>query len=245
MLRSFLLILLLLLGAGPARATAPMPPHPSPPSIPPFDRDEGDRNHDDEERGGDDESEERHERTGEDEKGDTEMPPAGRTPARGGEDHDRGRTGGYDDEYAYYGRVQATAPEVVVGSRILVGELALLEYLAPGMRVEVEGRVENGRIRVRELHILFPRNWAYYEGPTPEGWARIWYAGGRPWRTQAANPGPRARLLACFEEDWLGLPEELHPAIHPPRPGLWLLEGLVWQGEVRWTRQTRLGSCDG
>ena len=194
------------------------------------DREKGE--HDDEKRKDDEREEEEPERETEREHDEKKRSPEER----------EGET--YDDDYAYYGRVQATAPEVVVGSRVLAGDLALLDFLAPGMRVEVEGRVEDGRIRVKELHVLFPRNWAYYEGPTPEGWARVWYAGGTAWRTQAADPGPRVRLLACFEEDWRGLPEALHPALHPPRSGLWLLEGLLWQGQVRWTRQTRLGACD-
>lgn len=160
-----------------------------------------------------------------------------------GHHHERREGDAYDEDYAYYGRVQATRPEVVVGRRVLVGDLALLRFLAPGMRVEVEGRVEDGRIRVKAVHVHHPKNWAFYEGPTPEGWSRVWYAGGRPWRVQAADPGPRVRLLACYEGGWRGLPEPLRPALRPPRSGLWLLEGLLWQGEVRWTRQTRLGAC--
>ena len=184
----------------------------------------------------------------------------GRKREEGGEDRDhdeddreeeRGRRGhgyeeqedAYDEGYAYYGRVQAIRPEVVVGRRVLVGDLALLRFLAPGMRVEVEGRVEDGRIRVKAIHVHHPKNWAFYEGPTPEGWSRVWYAGGRPWRVQAADPGPRVRLLACYEGGWRGLPEPLRPTLRPPRSGLWLMEGLLWQGQVRWTRQTRLGAC--
>jgi len=239
-----LILLLVLLLAGPALASPPPPPGPLP-TLNPLSRDEGERvedkrREDEEEDEDEDEDETRGEKKKEDEEDHREErhEREGETPER--EEHEED----YDDEYAYYGRVQATAPEVVVGRRVLVGELALLDFLAPGMRVEVEGRVEDGRIRVKELHVLFPRDWAYYEGPTPEGWSRVWFAAGKPWRSQAANPGPRVRLLACFEEDWRGLPEALHPALHPSRPGLWLLEGLVWQGEVRWTRQTRLGACD-
>ncbi len=151
----------------------------------------------------------------------------------------------YDEDYAYYGQVQLTRPVVVVGDRRLVGDLPLFEFLAPGMRVEVEGRVEDGRIRVRELHVLFPRTWAYYEGPGPEGWTRIWFVNGRAWRVQAANESPRVRLLACFgKKGWQGLPDELAPGLRPPRPGLWLLEGLLLADRVHWTKQQRLGACD-
>ncbi len=150
----------------------------------------------------------------------------------------------YDEDYAYYGQVQVTRPVVVVGDRRLVGDLPLFDFLAPGMRVEVEGRVEDGRIRVRELHVLFPRTWAYYEGPGPEGWTRIWFVNGRAWRVQAANESPRVRLLACFEKKgWRGLPDELAPGLRPPRSGLWLLEGLLLADRVHWTRQQRLGAC--
>ena len=162
-----------------------------------------------------------------------------------GRDEEEDEEEHYDEDYTYYGQVQVTRPVVVVGDRRLVGDLPLFDYLAPGMRVEVEGRVEDGRIRVRELHVLFPRTWAYYEGPGPEGWTRIWFVNGRAWRAQAADESPRVRLLACFEKKgWRGLPDELAPGLRPPRPGLWLLEGLLLADRVHWTKQRRLGACD-
>jgi len=150
----------------------------------------------------------------------------------------------YDDHYAYYGRVRVTAPAVIVGQRRLIGDLALLGFLAPGMQVEVTGRVQAGALRVERLRVLYPRRWAYYEGPLPgEGWRRIWFKDGRPWRYQAIEPGPRVRLLACYDGGWQGLPPALLPEIGMEQPGRWLLEGLYWQGGVRWTRFERLGAC--
>ncbi len=150
----------------------------------------------------------------------------------------------YDDDFAYYGRVQAVDPEIVVGSRTLVGHLALLDFLAPGMQVEVEGRIVDGRLQVKELHVLEPKRWAYFEGPSPElGWSRVWYLDGRVWKTQTADPGPRVRLLACYRNGWIGLPPSQTPPLTPPEPGLWLLEGLAWHGELRWTQIRKIGTC--
>jgi len=151
----------------------------------------------------------------------------------------------YDDDFAYYGRVQATAPEIVVGNRTLVGSQEILKYLAPGMQVEVEGRIVDGRLHATEVHVLDPKSWAYFEGPNPGlGWSRVWYLDGRVWKTQAANPGPRVRLLACYRGRWLGLPPSLIPDFRPPEDGLWALEGLIWHGKIRWTQFQRVGRCD-
>jgi hypothetical protein len=97
---------------------------------------------------------------------------------------------------------------------------------------------------VEGLRVLYPRRWAYYEGPLPgEGWRRTWFKDGQPWRYQAETPGPRVRLLACYDGGWQGLPPALSPEVPVEKPGLWLLEGLYWQGGVRWTRFERLGTC--
>jgi len=200
--------------------------------------DRGD-DHEDRKKPRDDHDEEERDRRG----GEREEPEHGdehREEHEEREDHDDD----YYEDYAYYGTVRATSP-LVVGSRTLVGDLALLEFLAPGMQLEVEGRVVGGRIRVKEVHVLYPNPWAYYEGPLEgRGWVRAWFDGGRVWRERAADPGPRVRLVACYREDWLGLPAELRPSARPPGPGLWLLEGLLFQGQVRWTRITRLAECE-
>jgi len=151
----------------------------------------------------------------------------------------------YDDAFAYYGRVQAVRPKVVVGNRTLIGQQELLDFLAPGMQVEVEGRVRGRALEVRSVRVIEPKYWAYFEGPDPtHGWSRVWYLNGKVWKVQAADPGPRTRLLACYAGGWHGLPPELTPELAPPEPGLWLFEGLAWEGEVQWTRLERLGGCE-
>ncbi len=151
----------------------------------------------------------------------------------------------YDEEFTYYGLVQTNDPTIRVGRWVLSGDHVLLEFLAPGMRVEVEGEVKGQRIYVEELHVLKPNPWAYYEGPRPGmGWVRIWFAEGKVWRTQVIAPKKRVRLLACYQGSWQALPPELVPPVHPPRPGLWLLEGFPQNGMIRWVRLRRVAECE-
>ena len=170
------------------------------------------------------------------------------TPPQKPAPHPHGQEHGeeYDEEFTYYGQVQAVMPKVVVGSRTLIGSQELLQYLAPGMQVEVEGQVINGHLHVKEIHVLEPKGWAYFEGPNPGiGWSRVWYLNGKVWKTQTIDPGPRVRLLACYQGSWIGLPPSLTPALTPPEEGLWLLEGLIWKNTIRWTKRQKVGECEG
>ena len=212
----------------------------------PGDDDRDDHGGDDDDRGGDDDDrgggeDRRDDERDDDDDDEEEKRTTKKTrPPRRDDDDD------YDDDYTYYGYVQTTGDRVVVGGRSLVGEIALLDFLAPGMVIKVEGEVRGSRLLVEEIEVLNPKIWAFYEGPHPKlGWARVWFVDGQVWRVQSVNPSARVKVLACFDgHRWLGLPEALAPTVLPPRPGLWLFEGLAWQGQIQWTKQTRLGECD-
>ena len=226
MLRLFLVLLALLGFALPALASSP--------GVSLLGRDRGEhREHDREE----------HEDDDEDEEDDHEKRRERRTRRAAHDEDEEEEHYAYDDDFVYYGRVSTAAP-LAVGRWRISGELPLLDYLAPGMEVAVRGEVEDGHLVVHDIRVLAPRDWAYFEGPTREGWLRVWFSGGKPWRTQVIPPTARARLVACFEDGrWRGLPPELVPKLEPPAEGLWELEGLIWQGEIRWTRREYLGSC--
>ena len=186
---------------------------------------------------------------------------------QGGEEKHQEQTGGekkkqehqggmeYDSSYSFYGSVRWSEGHVVAGSRKLVGSNPWLDYLAPGMRLEVRGKVEDGAIDVSQVVVLYPRSWSFYEGPAklvglPGDWIKAWFDGGDgPFRSMAADPQPDGpiNLVACYRSDgWRALPPGLDPKITPPRDGWWLLEGVVRKGEVYWRLADDLpGNCGG
>ena len=144
----------------------------------------------------------------------------------------------------------------VVGNRELVGNDPWLRYLAPGMRLEVKGRVEGTRIRVAEIEVKYPKTWSYYEGPARAiglegGWVRAWLAGsgGRDlFKLLPTEPGRGApQLVACYEDGaWRSVPLGLRPQERPRSEGWWKLKGRLEDGRiVGWTLVQRLsGDCD-
>ncbi len=122
----------------------------------------------------------------------------------------------YDEGYTYYGQIYLNGPQGIrVGSRLLLGEPPLAPYLAPGMWVEVRGRVEGPGLQASALRVLWPRRWAYYRGPglgvlEGEGWVEAWFDEGRLFRYQKAQ-GNQVQPLALMEGAGRGFPRGLAP----------------------------------
>ena len=205
------------------------------------------QNHDDQDkdRGGDDEKDK--DRDDKDDEDD----------GRGGDREDEEGDGGhhesisYDADYSFYGTVRWSGGEVIVGSRRLVGDNPWLRLLAPGMRVEVQGQVVGGAIKVKRLEVRYPRSWAFYEGPgtlvgSDDERVRVWFSGDDPtvFRLMAADDD-ELLLVACYRAGaWRELPEELVPHLSPSSWGWWLLQGEESGGAVRWRMVKKLpGDC--
>ena len=160
----------------------------------------------------------------------------------------------YDENYAFYGQVRLAASQVVVENRTLLGDDPMLKYLAPGMLLEVKGRVHGNRIEVLDLEVQRPKVWAYYEGPAARieggmsGRVRVWFEGDRGQRIFRMMPvpdgDPTLTLLACYTSGrWQGVPFELVPTTRPEKPGWWLLTGEVRFNQLIWFQMRWLKGC--
>jgi len=203
----------------------------------------GSEDHDDEHEGGRGDGE--------------EMPPpgggGGGAPPGGEEGHREGEgEHEYDEHYAFYGQVRLAGERVVAGSRRLMGTDPLLPYLAPGMWVEAEGRVDRQGLWVQKLRVLRPVAWAYYQGPGravgASGRVRAWFTDRdtRPYRLQTLGPGddPDVVIVACFAWGrWQALPPALTPAFKASEPGWWRLVGAYYSYGLRIESAERLEAC--
>ncbi len=176
-------------------------------------------------------------------------------------DDDHGGMGGgekeddrYDENYAFYGQVRLATSQVVVENRTLLGDDPMLKYLAPGMLLEVKGRVHGNRIEVRDLEVQRPKVWAYYEGPGSRieegmsGRVRVWFEGDRGQRIFRMMPvpdgDPTLTLLACYKSGrWQGVPFELMPTTRPEKPGWWLFTGEIRFSQLIWFQMRWLKGC--
>ena len=172
----------------------------------------------------------------------------------GDDEHDDGHET-YDRTYSFYGQVRWSGERTIVGSRELVGDDPWIAYLAPGMRLEVKGEVQDSRIRVSAVEIKYPTSWTYYLGPArvigqKGGWVRAWLAGttGRDlFRLLPAPVDARTPMLvACYARgSWRAVPLGLRPELHPPEAGWWRLTGTLTGSGVNWSLADRLpGECN-
>jgi len=157
----------------------------------------------------------------------------------------------YDAEYSFYGTVRWSGGAVVAGSRKLTGDNPWLGLLAPGMQLEVEGRVDGQAIIVKNINIRFPRCWSFYQGPAalvglPGDWVKVWFqhsSGLSIFKQMAAEPDSRIMLAACYRAgQWRALPEALSPGISPSSWGWWLLAGQTNDGQITWKPVARLSA---
>ncbi len=189
------------------------------------------------------------------EDGEEKPPPGGgdeeKPPGEGEKPPSRGEGREYDEHYAFYGEIRLAGERVVAGSRRLLGPDPLLPYLAPGMWVEAEGRVEGSGLRVQRLRVLRPEVWAYYQGPGRAlglpGRVRVWFAGegAERYRLQSlGGDGPEAVIVACFSGSrWRALPPALTPPFRASAPGWWRLSGAYYSYGLRVEKSERLGDC--
>jgi len=160
----------------------------------------------------------------------------------------------YDADYSFYGSVRWSGGAVVAGSRRLVGNNPWLELLAPGMRLEVRGRVEGNEIEVSQVEVRYPRSWSFYEGPAglvglSGGRIKVWFTGDdgdEVFKQMVADDdGEEVLLAACYRAgSWRAVPDSLEPEIVPASQGWWLLEGSAGAGGVSWRIVKKLpGDC--
>ncbi len=181
-------------------------------------------------------------------------PGGGGAPSPPGEEGHREGEGEheYDEHYAFYGQIRLAGERVVAGSRQLMGTDPLLPYLAPGMWVEAEGRVDRRGLWVQKLRVLNPGVWAYYQGPGravgASGRVRAWFTDRdpRPYRLQTLGSGddPEVVIVACFAWGrWQALPPSLTPAFKASEPGWWRLVGAYYSYGLRIESAERLEAC--
>jgi len=161
----------------------------------------------------------------------------------------------YDSEYSFYGVVRWSGDTVIVGSRKLIGDNPWLTLLAPGMKIEVQGKIVGEAIRVKKIEVRYPHHWSFYTGPAKViglsgSWVKVWFVEEdrlRVFRQIAADHSGEILLAACYHDgEWQALPENIEAPATPSSPGRWLLKGkkISKADSLRWLPYKKLsGGC--
>jgi len=159
----------------------------------------------------------------------------------------------YDDDYSFWGSVRWSDSAVIAGNRKLVGDNPWLNLLAPGMRIEARGEVDEDKIEVEEIVIHHPHSWSFYEGPArllglKGGWVKAWFQGDnnpKIYKQIIIKNKNKILLAACYHSDsWRALPAQITIGPTPSSWGWWLLEGSETKGGLYWRFLRKLpGSC--
>ena len=159
----------------------------------------------------------------------------------------------YDADYSFFGAIRWSDGSVIAGSRKLVGDNPWLELLAPGMKIEVKGEVEDSVMKVSRIEIRYPRSWSFYEGPAvllglKGGWVKVWFSEGdgvNIFKQIATEDSDRIKIAACYRAgSWKAIPSELGLELKPSSWGWWLVEGVETTNGIHWHLSKKLpGDC--
>lgn len=140
----------------------------------------------------------------------------------------------------------ASAGTLVIDGGRLEADSPWVDFLAPGMWLELQGSWQGEAFRVSALAVTRPAYFSYYLGPARaagmgSGWVEAWFAAdgtdepATPLSVRRVDPERAPLALArAVEGRWAAVPEDLLPA--PSGADGWsLLHGRADGEAVRWT----------